>query len=454
MCEAIKNKDAEVLDIDSGLHYVPVEGGWMPEELVREKTEKWYAITVWLPGSSGGNWRTDRNNITSKDEAIAIAARDFEGKKRRVVEMPNREVVAEWTYRSQGGRTVAERIKALVAVDLHGTIADKNEQHSGEYDPSAYDLQPGAVEALKELRDDGHEVVIWTCWATDEARKWLDANGVPYDYVNEEAPDHGSPKIDADLYLDDKAIRHEGDWNRTLAEAYATGKLDKGLCVITRPRGTKVDDVYQALRREGYSEESAARIAQAQTGQALATGKPPQKSTCPDCGLEKARDPKDLQEFAAEVNRIARGAPRSAKFGDKVYIGYVEYEYSIPGFRQMLLDAHRAGLVRLARFDMSYVADQRDVRASEMYGDTGVGTYHFVVPKSLDKQAMEVQCPGCKGQGCSICGGNGVVQVADDKAAGGTIMPEGMTHTGLENAKRMRWIGKSKHGGAVYRRVK
>ena len=122
--------------------------------------------------------------------------------------------------------------KALVAVDLHGTIADKTEEHSGEYDPAAYELQPGAVEALQELRDDGHEVAIWTCWATEEAREWLDEKGVPYDYVNEEAPDHGSPKIDAEIYIDDKSIRHEGDWNRTLAEAYATGKLDKGLCVI------------------------------------------------------------------------------------------------------------------------------------------------------------------------------------------------------------------------------
>jgi hypothetical protein len=41
------------------------------------------------------------------------------------------------------------------------------------------------------------------------------------------------------------------------------------------PERTKVDKVYKALLREGKSEESAARIAQAQTGEALATGKPP-----------------------------------------------------------------------------------------------------------------------------------------------------------------------------------
>ena len=111
---------------------------------------------------------------------------------------------------------MGKKRKALVAVDLHGTIADKNDQHNGEYDPSAYTLQPGAVEALQELKDDGHEVAIWTCWATEEARQWLDENKVPYDYINEEAPDHGSPKIDARFYVDDKGIRHEGNWEETL----------------------------------------------------------------------------------------------------------------------------------------------------------------------------------------------------------------------------------------------
>lgn len=41
------------------------------------------------------------------------------------------------------------------------------------------------------------------------------------------------------------------------------------------PKGTKVDKVYQALKREGKSPASAARIAQSKTGLALATGKPP-----------------------------------------------------------------------------------------------------------------------------------------------------------------------------------
>ena len=51
------------------------------------------------------------------------------------------------------------------------------------------------------------------------------------------------------------------------------------------PKGTKVDKTYRALRRDGKSAGAAARIAQAKTGQALATGKPPQHKSGRGPGL-------------------------------------------------------------------------------------------------------------------------------------------------------------------------
>ena len=42
------------------------------------------------------------------------------------------------------------------------------------------------------------------------------------------------------------------------------------------PAGTPVDRLYQKLLSEGKSKATAAKIAQAQTGLSLATGKPPQ----------------------------------------------------------------------------------------------------------------------------------------------------------------------------------
>ncbi len=41
------------------------------------------------------------------------------------------------------------------------------------------------------------------------------------------------------------------------------------------PKNSKVHKVYEALKRSGKSTASAAKIAQAKTGQALQTGKPP-----------------------------------------------------------------------------------------------------------------------------------------------------------------------------------
>lgn len=41
------------------------------------------------------------------------------------------------------------------------------------------------------------------------------------------------------------------------------------------PKGSKVHKMYEALLREGMTKGKAARIAQAKTGQALATGRKP-----------------------------------------------------------------------------------------------------------------------------------------------------------------------------------
>ena len=43
------------------------------------------------------------------------------------------------------------------------------------------------------------------------------------------------------------------------------------------PTGTRVERVYTALKKKGYSKGKSARIAQSQTGKSLATGKKPKK---------------------------------------------------------------------------------------------------------------------------------------------------------------------------------
>ena len=43
------------------------------------------------------------------------------------------------------------------------------------------------------------------------------------------------------------------------------------------PKGTRVEKMYKALLKEGYSKGSAARIAQSKTGKSLSTGRAPKR---------------------------------------------------------------------------------------------------------------------------------------------------------------------------------
>ena len=55
------------------------------------------------------------------------------------------------------------------------------------------------------------------------------------------------------------------------------------------PAGTKVETLYEALRRQGYSKGKSARIAQSKTGLALATGKPPKDKEDNDADEKKPK---------------------------------------------------------------------------------------------------------------------------------------------------------------------
>lgn len=105
------------------------------------------------------------------------------------------------------------------AIDFDGTIA---------YDayPNIGKLIPGAKETMAKIKELGGEIVIWTCrthQAKEDAKKFLDDNGIIYDKfnepfdanVNEYGGDHAR-KIFADVYIDDRSIHLEGkpvDWD-------------------------------------------------------------------------------------------------------------------------------------------------------------------------------------------------------------------------------------------------
>ena len=104
----------------------------------------------------------------------------------------------------------------IVAVDFDGTLC-----HS-EY-PSADDLDMLGISILKSFRDHGGKVVLWTCRhgeALDNAITACHNAGLEFDAVNADEPEQlrqwqaltgedgseASPKIYADLYIDDRAL--------------------------------------------------------------------------------------------------------------------------------------------------------------------------------------------------------------------------------------------------------
>ena len=101
----------------------------------------------------------------------------------------------------------------IVAVDYDGTItADFNK----------------AREALTELRSKGHIIVIWSSRNNPrqhgenqvaimvEMRENLDKHKIPYDEV-----DVGNVgKFHAQVYIDDKALRFENNWETIIEKIY------------------------------------------------------------------------------------------------------------------------------------------------------------------------------------------------------------------------------------------
>lgn len=99
---------------------------------------------------------------------------------------------------------------ARIAIDFDGTIHDPFNVKEG------YKMGqpvPGAIEAVKRLKEQGHEIIIFPTWADNQQRRqalvnWLNYFQVPFDDIT-------SVKPDVDFYIDNNAVRFE-NWAQTL----------------------------------------------------------------------------------------------------------------------------------------------------------------------------------------------------------------------------------------------
>lgn len=101
----------------------------------------------------------------------------------------------------------------IIAIDFDGTIVD----HAF---PEIGSMKLYAPTVIKKLKEEGHKIILWTCRNDEdpanngrkvltEAVEFCKSHGIIFDAVNANIPDLSfspTPKVYADLYLDDRAL--------------------------------------------------------------------------------------------------------------------------------------------------------------------------------------------------------------------------------------------------------
>ncbi|KAA3611179.1 MAG: hydrolase [Calditrichaeota bacterium] len=105
-----------------------------------------------------------------------------------------------------------------IAVDFDGTIVEHKYPEIGKTILFAF-------EALKELQDRKHKLILWTYRSgkeLDEAVQFCKDNGIEFYAVNKSFPEEefdnskASRKIDAELFIDDRNLEGFPGWTNVL----------------------------------------------------------------------------------------------------------------------------------------------------------------------------------------------------------------------------------------------
>lgn len=104
-----------------------------------------------------------------------------------------------------------------IAIDFDGTVVEHRYPQIGKE-------RPFACEVLKQLNADGHKLILWTVRSgelLEEALAWCHERGVDFYAVNSNYPVNSlfadgkgaSPKVEADIYIDDRNLGGIPDWD-------------------------------------------------------------------------------------------------------------------------------------------------------------------------------------------------------------------------------------------------
>lgn len=104
--------------------------------------------------------------------------------------------------------------KLTIAVDFDGTLCEFDFPKIGKQTPNQLEL----MNHLIDMRKNGHKLILWTNRGDSkeypvltEAINWCKDRGLEFDAINTNLPNQKklsgpSPKVMADIYLDDKAL--------------------------------------------------------------------------------------------------------------------------------------------------------------------------------------------------------------------------------------------------------
>ena len=113
--------------------------------------------------------------------------------------------------------------KLTIAVDFDGTLCDFAFPKIGKQTEDQKEL----METLIQMRKDGHKLILWTNRGDNkeypvltEAIEWCRKKGLEFDAINQNIPGQKkisgpSPKVMADVYIDDLAINVK-DWKNII----------------------------------------------------------------------------------------------------------------------------------------------------------------------------------------------------------------------------------------------
>lgn len=106
-----------------------------------------------------------------------------------------------------------------ICIDFDGVLHDYSKGYRG-LDVFGEPVKE-APHAVQHLKKEGWKIIIFTARpVTQGMRNWLRTNKIPFDFINEnpDQMDKASPKPYADIYLDDRAVQFNGNWQQSLLD--------------------------------------------------------------------------------------------------------------------------------------------------------------------------------------------------------------------------------------------